>query len=378
MARWCRVLVRHRAGGGQRDSRVLRGARALRGSLVVSDVHQDVPAKCHAKVPAQFAGDWSAIMWLIANTNFGPVCFLNRVVAVYRTHPAGVWTSMPRRARLERDIVTLFRLIPLFRSPEREQLHARMDAYAHELTDADGGSRLAAVRCATLTGFLDHAPIGPRGQQFFRRVRSIARRRPTRAALPISRLTARCFVGRQGPLESDSKKRRKRSCVTASILGVAIAAIERKVAVLIIACLALESFPECIHEKDLHAMSCQVRPIDLTKELIPLLLPDDGADVVGAGFAALVDEQGQAFRCRGLLDPFFRRDAELGNPDGLARQPKLSLSPRVAGQPVDLLEKVEPLEVLRRSPRVRVPPVILAILETKSVRQISCSGQWYG
>ncbi len=132
------------------------------------------------KVPAQFAGDWSAIMWLIANSNFGPVCFLDRVVAVYRTHPAGVWTSMPRRARLERDIVTLFRLIPLFRSPEREQLHSRMDAYAHELTDADGGSRLAAVRCATLTVLRSRADRAA-WRQFFRRVRSIARRRPTRA-----------------------------------------------------------------------------------------------------------------------------------------------------------------------------------------------------
>jgi glycosyltransferase involved in cell wall biosynthesis len=102
-------------------------------------------------VPDRFAGDWSATMWLLATTDFAPVCFFDQVVAVYRTHPTGLWTSMPRLRRLAKDSDMLFHLIPLFRDPERRQLLIRMDAYANELASAGRGFRLTALRSAILT-----------------------------------------------------------------------------------------------------------------------------------------------------------------------------------------------------------------------------------
>lgn len=132
------------------------------------------------QVPARFAGDWSAIMWLIANTNFGPVCFLDRVVAVYRTHPAGVWTSSSRPQRVARDLEVLFHLIPLFRGSDRRQLLTRMDAYTNELLDAGGDFRVMAMRSAVLTAL--RSPMQFRtATQLLRRVsQAVLRRTPLR------------------------------------------------------------------------------------------------------------------------------------------------------------------------------------------------------
>lgn len=65
-------------------------------------------------------------MWLIAHTRFGPVCFLDRVVGVYREHAGGIWTSLSQQGRRARDIETLHHLVPLFSGADRRHLQDLM------------------------------------------------------------------------------------------------------------------------------------------------------------------------------------------------------------------------------------------------------------
>lgn len=101
--------------------------------------------------PAQFSdGDWAEIMWLIAKTNFGPVCFLDRVVGVYREHAGGVWSALARHDRVISDVRVLYDLIPVFSGEPRASLTRRMSAYVTELIETTDVRAWDRIRCAGL------------------------------------------------------------------------------------------------------------------------------------------------------------------------------------------------------------------------------------
>ncbi len=102
-------------------------------------------------MPKRFGGDWLATMWAIARTNFGKVCFLDRVVGVYREHAGGIWTSMPPHGRLGKDIRALFDLIPLYRGADREQLQALMLEHCETLVRSPDAPSAERRLCAALT-----------------------------------------------------------------------------------------------------------------------------------------------------------------------------------------------------------------------------------
>lgn len=85
-----------------------------------------VPRELIWAVPGRFNRDWAWTMWLIAKTKFGPVCFLDRVVGVYREHAGGIWSPLANWKRRARDIDTLHDLIPLFAGADRQYLQEQM------------------------------------------------------------------------------------------------------------------------------------------------------------------------------------------------------------------------------------------------------------
>lgn len=102
-------------------------------------------------MPADIVGeDWLAMMWLIAHSGFGRVCFLDRAVGVYRKHQGGVWSSLSRPGVLSRDIRLLHRMIPWFGHADREFLVHRLRRNVEELLAAPGPSRRERIACASL------------------------------------------------------------------------------------------------------------------------------------------------------------------------------------------------------------------------------------
>ncbi len=88
-------------------------------------------------VPTHFNRDYAWTMWLIAHTRFGPVCFLDREVAVYRQHAGGAWTGLAEYRRLARDIGTLADLLPWFDPPEQEYLEGLIERHLSALASPE-------------------------------------------------------------------------------------------------------------------------------------------------------------------------------------------------------------------------------------------------
>jgi glycosyltransferase involved in cell wall biosynthesis len=105
------------------------------------------------RLPVDLVGeDWAGTLWLIANTRFGGVCFLDRIVAVYREHSGGVWSSLAPHQRAVSDIRSLSYVCRAFEPSERDYLKQVMAGLMLELVrtaDADPCDRIAsALRAA--------------------------------------------------------------------------------------------------------------------------------------------------------------------------------------------------------------------------------------
>jgi glycosyltransferase involved in cell wall biosynthesis len=104
---------------------LVRGAWWFRTCTVM------VPSRLLKRVPARFAGDWSATLWLIGTNAGAPLVFLDRVVGVYRVHSGGAWSGLSTWRQNVRDVRTLCNVIPLFSGENRAhligELHARVD-----------------------------------------------------------------------------------------------------------------------------------------------------------------------------------------------------------------------------------------------------------
>jgi glycosyltransferase involved in cell wall biosynthesis len=99
-------------------------------------------------IPPRFHRDWAATMWLIANTGFAPVCFLDRVVGVYRQHSGGVWSTAPQHSRVASDARTLFNLIPLFDGEPRAFLKTLLRNRTEEILTLEDAPPSAVMTCA--------------------------------------------------------------------------------------------------------------------------------------------------------------------------------------------------------------------------------------
>lgn len=99
-------------------------------------------------VPRHLQDDWAATLWLAATSGFAPTCFLDRVVAVYRQHAGGVWTSMPLHRRMEHDVRVLLDLLPLVNGwadvSLRATLEQRLEALSTSTVTSPDTVRLAA------------------------------------------------------------------------------------------------------------------------------------------------------------------------------------------------------------------------------------------
>lgn len=87
-------------------------------------------------IPSRFKRDWASGLWLIARTNFGKVCFLDRVVGVYREHAGGVFSSRTAEHRAMTDAETLLRVAPLFSGADRRHLTRMLEESVSKLVHA--------------------------------------------------------------------------------------------------------------------------------------------------------------------------------------------------------------------------------------------------
>ncbi|MBL0171628.1 MAG: glycosyltransferase [Gemmatimonadaceae bacterium] len=94
--------------------------------------------------------DWAGTMWCIAHTNFGQVCFLDRVVGVYREHAGGSWSSQPYYQKVSKDVRTLFDLIPVFTGSDRAFLKTLMLHRMSELICLKETTPGIILKCAHL------------------------------------------------------------------------------------------------------------------------------------------------------------------------------------------------------------------------------------
>jgi glycosyltransferase involved in cell wall biosynthesis len=108
------------------------------------------PRELLMRIPPRFHRDWAAMLWQIAATNFGDVCFLDRVVAVYREHPAGVFSLRDRARRAMTDVETLAKTIPLFLGEERHHLEHVMTLSVDTILQTDGLPRASYLRYAMM------------------------------------------------------------------------------------------------------------------------------------------------------------------------------------------------------------------------------------
>jgi glycosyltransferase involved in cell wall biosynthesis len=108
------------------------------------------PRRLLHRVPPRFNRDWAGTLWLIAKTDFAPVCFLDRVVGVYRQHAGGSWSSLAQHGRLASDVTVLCGLMPVFSGPDRDRLKEWVRSYVGELVALDDAPALTRMRCAYL------------------------------------------------------------------------------------------------------------------------------------------------------------------------------------------------------------------------------------
>lgn len=112
-----------------------------------------VPRRLMQSVPSRFDHDWAWNLWLVAATRFGPMCFLDREVAVYREHSGGEWSALSEAARLERDVATLYALIPHFEKADRQYLVELMGSHVSRLlgsAESTVASRLRSTAMALI------------------------------------------------------------------------------------------------------------------------------------------------------------------------------------------------------------------------------------
>jgi glycosyltransferase involved in cell wall biosynthesis len=77
-------------------------------------------------VPVKFQGDWIFGIWQIAKSNYGKVCFLDDVTAVYREHSGGFWSCKPDCVKAVENIKVLYDIIPLFHGEDRQHFKNSM------------------------------------------------------------------------------------------------------------------------------------------------------------------------------------------------------------------------------------------------------------
>jgi glycosyltransferase involved in cell wall biosynthesis len=134
------------------------------------------PRRLFQSIPRRFHRDWAGTMWLIAKTGFAPVCFVDRVVAVYRLHAGGVYSAAHQHARVTTDMNTLFKLIPLFTGVRREYLKELLRGRVEEIVTLDDAPSMARLRGACQETL--RSPTDRRAwQHLAASVRSAARRR---------------------------------------------------------------------------------------------------------------------------------------------------------------------------------------------------------
>jgi hypothetical protein len=94
------------------------------------------PRRIIQSIPRRFNRDWASGLWLISQTNFGKVCFLDRVVGVYREHPGGEFSSRTPEHRAMTDAETLLRVAPLFSGADRDHLTRMLGESVSKLVHA--------------------------------------------------------------------------------------------------------------------------------------------------------------------------------------------------------------------------------------------------
>lgn len=130
------------------------GARELfEGKWWFRSCTKMLPRPMMQGAPRRFMQDWAGTLWLIARTDFGKVCFLDRVVGGYREHAGGVWSSQNRTHHAIEDAQTLFRVIPLFKGQDRRYLEGLLQYNVATLLESDDVLRSVRIRCAAIAAF---------------------------------------------------------------------------------------------------------------------------------------------------------------------------------------------------------------------------------
>jgi glycosyltransferase involved in cell wall biosynthesis len=115
------------------------------------------PRRVLERIPPGFEKDWAGILWLIADTHFGPVCFLDRVVGVYREHAGGIYSSRTVAQRTAVDVPILLKVIPLYVDGDRRRLRSQLRECVATVWSQGGSSRYAMLARALAAGLQPRA-----------------------------------------------------------------------------------------------------------------------------------------------------------------------------------------------------------------------------
>lgn len=108
------------------------------------------------RVPPHLSGDWTSTLWILAKTGLAPVCFVDRIVGVYRLHAGGAWSALSEQQRCLIDVRSIADLIPWLTGRERAHMMSELQSRLDEL--ATRGTP-AAVRLRAAQGLLAAEPF---------------------------------------------------------------------------------------------------------------------------------------------------------------------------------------------------------------------------
>lgn len=111
-----------------------------------------------AQVPPHLGGDWTSTLWMLARSGLAPVCFIDRVVGVYRLHAGGTWSSLSEEQRALIDVRSLADLMPWVGGRERSHLMSELQSRVEELSTH---ATPRSVRMRAARAVLAAAPFAP-------------------------------------------------------------------------------------------------------------------------------------------------------------------------------------------------------------------------
>lgn len=107
-----------------------------------------IPRRWMERAPQRLGRDWAGTLWLIAASDFGRVCFLDRTVAVYRRHAGGIWSGASDAGRAISDVRTLYDVLPYFHGADRRHLEQALRQRVKILFESPGVSHTTRLTSA--------------------------------------------------------------------------------------------------------------------------------------------------------------------------------------------------------------------------------------